>query len=634
VCTVLVVIVFGALSVRVTQIQVVSGDDYKAMALAQRLRTIPLNAERGSIFDRNGADLAISIEKSSVYADPTLVPDAALYASKLAPVVGVDQATLYKRLSDRSHRFVYIARTVDDSVAERVRQLGLAGVSFVGESQRQYPAGTLATAILGQVGGEGYGLDGLEALYDEQLKGTPGEVVVERDQHGRDIPNTQRKRIEARPGTDLVLSLDQALQYQVEQSLADQVTATAAKGGMAVIVDAQTGDVLAMATVQGPAKGQPARPAVAGERNKPLTDLFEPGSTNKLITIATAIENGVVGPFTEFDVPASINVGAQKSYTDAHREHALDRWSTTDILRESSNVGTIMIAQHLGKDRLAAALRNFGLGQRTAIDFPSQPNGFLLDPDKYYTTGLAASAIGYGVSVTAMQMVDVYATFANHGVTVPPRLIDATIDENGDRREIPHPMGKRVISERTANTMTQMLSEVVRNGTGACAAIPGYTVAGKTGTSRKLAPGGGYTTGTMASFVGFAPAEQPRFAAMVVLDEPANEFGSVAAAPVFSEIVQAAMTQFLVPPTETSAPSQFDLARAHAREQQSNCNVPHGDALQQVLAQRAAPATTLSAATAAPAATRTTGAGAPSASPNGDAAGTPTTLTADTSQNR
>ena len=539
-CTIVVVIVFGVLAARVVQLQVMSGDRFRAMALDQRLRTVPIAAARGSIFDRNGRDLAMSIERSSVYADPTLVTDPAMYAAQLAPIVGGDPAMLETRLSDRERRFVYVARTVTDEVADQIRALGLPGVSFVPEPQREYPAGSVAAAVVGRVGGEGYGLDGLEALYDELLTGTPGEFVAEQDQYGREIPDTERRRVPAVAGTDLVLTLDQALQYQVERSLVDQVTATAALGGMAVVVDVRTGDVVAMATVQGATATEPVRPARAGENNKPLTDLFEPGSTNKLITVATAIENGIVGPQTPFDVPTYLQVG-DKTYTDTHRENAMERWSTTDILRESSNIGTIMIAQHVGKEKLAQALRDFGFGDRTAIDYPGQPNGLLLDPAEYYTTGLASSAIGYGIAVTAMQMVDVYATIANNGMTVPPRLLAGTIDADGDRTEVPSEPGKQVISAETAQTMTTMLTQVVRGGTGACAAVEGYTVAGKTGTSRKQAPGGGYSNSTMASFVGFAPAEDPRFAAIVVLDEPVTEFGARAAAPVFSEIVRAAL---------------------------------------------------------------------------------------------
>jgi cell division protein FtsI (penicillin-binding protein 3) len=588
-CSVVIALVFGALAVRVTQLQVLSGDHYKAMALAQRLRTIPLTAERGSIFDRNGRDLAISVERSTVWADPTLVRDPGVYSAKLAPLVGVPRQTLYDRLADKSHRFVYIARTVDDSVAARVKQLALPGVGFVDEPYRTYPSGSVASTIIGRVGGEGHGLDGLEALYDSRLQGTSGELTVERDQHGHDIPGTQRRRVAAVPGTDMVLTIDQALQYEVENSLVDQVTATSAKGGMAVIVDVKTGDVVAMASVDGAGNGRPAHAALAadGDTNKPLTDLFEPGSTNKLITISTAIEQKKVGPDTMFNVPASISVGAEKSYTDAHRDHTEDRWSTTDILRESSNVGTIMIARSLSDQQLASALRRFGLGQKTAIQFPGQPDGLLLDPSKYYTTGHAASAIGYGVAVTAMQMVDVYGTFANGGVTVPPRLIDATIDAHGVRHDEPRLAGHRVISAATAATMGQMLTQVVTNGTGACASIRGYTVAGKTGTSRKPAPGGGYTSGTMASFVGFAPATNPRFASMIVLDEPQSQYGAVAAAPVFSEVVQDALTRYAVPPNDLGPQPQYDAARARAQHSGSDCNVPHGPALRQVLAEQA-----------------------------------------------
>ncbi len=235
---------------------------------------------------------------------------------------------------------------MDDATAKKVKDLGLAGVAFVPESLRQYPSGSLASTILGRVGTEGYGLDGLESRTTSSSMGTPGEITVERDQRGRDIPDTERRNVPARPGTDLVLTVDEGLQYQVESSLVDQVTATAAKGGMAVVVDVHTGDVVAMATVDGATNGVAHAAALAGEdTNRPLTDLFEPGSTNKLITIATAIEHGKVGPNTEFKVPPSINVGVEKSYSDAHRVNGMEHWTTTDILRESSNVGTIMIAK-------------------------------------------------------------------------------------------------------------------------------------------------------------------------------------------------------------------------------------------------------------------------------------------------
>lgn len=599
-CTILVVLVFGALAFRVTQLQALSGDRYRNLALDQRLREIPLVAERGSIFDRNGRDLAISVEQSSVYADPRLVTDAAMYASRLAGVVGVDQATLYERLSDPSRRFVYIARTVDDPVAAQVAALALPGVGFVAEPKRHYPAGDLAGAVIGRVGGEGYGLDGIEDLYEEKLVGTPGEVRVERDQQGRDIPDTERSRVEAKRGTDLVLTLDQSLQYQLERSLVDQAAATTAVAAMGIVLDLTTGDVLAMASVEGPSAQGPARPSLPGEVNRPMTVLFEPGSTNKLITIAAAVEAGEVGPQTPITVPYSY-VHGDHTYRDDHF-HEEEVWSVTDILRQSSNVGTIKIAEALGKERLAKALRDFGLGEKTAIDFPGQPRGLLLDPDEYYATGLGSSAIGYGVAVTAMQMVNVFATIGNGGVSLPPRLVDTMIDADGVRRRVPTEDGKVVVSPETAATMTEMLTEVVRGGTGACAAVPGYEVAGKTGTANKIGPNGEYIVGaTMASFVGFAPADDPRLATIIVLDEPQSQYGSRASAPVFSEVMQWALTRYRVAPSDMGTDAQYDAARAQTEADGIDCRVPHGAAIDELLAERAA-----DEAAAAAAATSTT----------------------------
>jgi len=581
-----VLVVFGALAYRVADLQLLNSDRYKAMALDQRLRTIPLAAARGSIFDRNGRDLAISVERPSVWADPKIVSDPAMYASRLAPVVGVDQEKLYERLSRRDRRFVYIARTVPDDVAEEVRSLGLPGVGFVPEPQREYPAGNVAAAVIGRVGGEGYGLDGLENLYEDQLAGTAGELIVERDQRGRDIPDTERSRIGAERGADLVLTIDQTLQYEVEQTVIDQVTALEAKGGMAIVVDMRTGDVLAMATVERGKNGGRARPAEAGEKNRPLTDLLEPGSTAKTITVASAIEHGKVGPYTEFTVPPSYRVGEH----DYHDTHPLDpsvRHSTREIFRESSNIGTIQIAQQLGPELLDGALRDFGFGEKTAIDYPGQENGIVIPAEDYTATDLSSIAIGYSVAVTPMQMLDVYSTIANGGETLPPRLLDATIDSDGDRTSIPAAPKHRVVSEATAATMTDMLTDVVRGGTGACAAVAGHTVAGKTGTAR-IPIRGGYSEKTKASFVGFAPANDPRLAAIVVIEEPVYEaeFGSRAAAPAFAEIMQFGLNHLRVAPTASGPGTQYEEAQARVAEADLDCSVPHGEALSQVIQQR------------------------------------------------
>ena len=569
-CSILVVLVFGALAFRVTQLQVLSGNRYKEMSLRQTLRTVSLPAQRGSIFDRNGSDLAMSIELTSIYADPRQVTDPITYAAELAPVLHMSRSSLYSRLSNTRYEFQYLARRVSDDVVDRVKKLDLVGVGYVPESARRYPAGALARSLIGIVGGEGYGLDGLEGLYNSELAGKNGTLVVEQDQQGLDIPGTATHQVEARRGSDIELTLDESLQWEAEQSLIDEVTATRAEGGMAVVVDVTNGDVLALASVEGAKGSTPARPSGAEELNRPLMEIFEPGSTNKLITLSTAIQDGVVGPNTVLDVPAELRVG-NATFTDVD-VHGNVRMSVADILRQSSNIGTIEIAQRLSKTELAGALRAFGLGRPTSVEFPGQASGLLLDPSKYYDTGLASTAIGYGVAVSGMQMLDAYATIANGGVTRPPRLLDATVDSKGARHPSVEAKAHRVVSARTAAEMRTLLTGVVTDGTGACASIPGYTIAGKTGTSRK-AVNGGYSSGTMASFIGFAPAEHPRLAAIVVLDQPSTEFGGAAAAPVFSDIMQFALTRDHVAPDDV-ADTQYDAARAAAVASGTDCQTP------------------------------------------------------------
>jgi cell division protein FtsI (penicillin-binding protein 3) len=301
-----------------------------------------------------------------------------------------------------------------------------------------------------------------------------------------------------------------------------------------------------MATVDGATETTPARPAPPTELNRPLTTVYEPGSTNKVITITGALNAGVVAPDQTFTVPPGITLG-DVQFKDSE-DHGTMAWNVTDIMRESSNVGTIQIANQLGKERLAAYLRSFGFGSKTSIGFPGESAGLVLDPERYTSTSMGSIPIGYEVSVTAMQMLDVFMTVANGGVSVPPRLVKATIDADGTRDEMPRRRGRRVVSAEAAAAVNPMLQAVVTGGTGARAAVPGYTVAGKTGTARKppYEEDGRY----MASFAGFAPAEAPRLAAIVVLDEPGTSYyGGEVAAPVFSGIMQYALRLERVTPT-------------------------------------------------------------------------------------
>jgi cell division protein FtsI (penicillin-binding protein 3) len=537
------VLAFAAIGVRLFDLQARDRSHLSSLGAGQRIRTVTIPAERGNIFDRTGKVLAVSVPQTTVVADPRVIKDPLVYAAKLAPIVHVDQAELAARLSDRKSAFAYVARKIDDETAKQVRALDLVGISFQDESRRFYPNGSIAAPVVGFVGTDNNGLAGMEYHYDKLLTGTSGTVQVERDPQGNDIPGGERQVSAAKRGQDLVLTIDSSLQWNTEQSLLQGVTAMNARGGTAIVVDVQSGDVLAMATVDGATDTTPAQPAPATENNRPISDVYEPGSTNKVITMSGAIEDGVVTPATVLtDVGQTIEVGG-KPFDDAE-EHP-STMSVADILTQSSNVGTIRIARELGMKRLADYLRAFGFGAPTGLGLPGESSGVTFDPAKYTDTSMGSIPIGYGIAVTAMQMLDVYTTIANHGLARPPRLIAATIGTDGTRHDEPLPAPHQVVSPATAEAVNGMLQNVVNEGTGVKAQIPGYPVAGKTGTARK-AP---YDTGEYnASFAGFAPAGDPRLAAIVVVDSPQGSiFGADAAAPVFQQIMRFALTYERVP---------------------------------------------------------------------------------------
>jgi cell division protein FtsI (penicillin-binding protein 3) len=542
-------VVYGVLGLRLIDVQARDRAHYQALGVQQRVHTVSLPANRGSIFDRNGNDLAVSVARQSVWADPRVIANPAAAATKLAPILGLDEAKLATDLGQKDRSFVYLARTVEPGVARKVKALGLAGLGFVPETKRYYPAGSLAAPLLGFVGVDNNGLAGLESGYEKNLAGSPGTMQVERDPQGRELPDGEHRVREPRAGEDLLLTIDQSLQFEVERVLAEEVASAKAKGGMVVLADVRTGDILAMATVDGGSATTPAQPAPASSPNRPLTDVFEPGSTNKVVTIAAAIEAGLVNPNTVLSVPNQLIVDGQK-YADVDSHPG--SLSVTDIVRLSSNVGTIEVARMLGKQRFDAALRSFGFGSPTGLGYPGEAAGILLPLAQYNDTSLASMPVGSGIAVTAMQLLDVYLTIANDGLARAPRLVAASIDSDGHRHDAPLGATRRVISPATAKAMRGLLQGVVTGGTGTQAQIPGYTVAGKTGTARKppyLKPPYKY----VADFVGMAPADTPRLAAIAVLDEPqgVNATGGKIAAPTFARIMQYALAVEQVPSTGT-----------------------------------------------------------------------------------
>ncbi|HYD09521.1 MAG TPA: penicillin-binding protein 2, partial [Acidimicrobiales bacterium] len=473
----LVVLSLVAVSVRMVQLQVLEPETYVARGLAQRMRTIPVAAERGSVFDRNGNELAMSVRQSTVFADPRLVEDPVATAAHLAPVLQMDQAALEQKLR-QDGAFVYLARKVDDEVATKVTELDLPGIALLDESERFRPNGDLANSILGTVDVDNNGVSGVELQFEDTMRGVAGELLLEQGPDGRTIASGERHITPAEPGDDLVLTIDRSLQFEVERALAEQIVETNAEGGTAVVMEPSTGEILAMANLRNTPEGP--KPTLD---NMAVTSVFEPGSVNKVITVAGALEEGLVNPDTVLTVPDRLPVSVH-TFSD-HDPHPPTDWTINDIITVSSNIGTIMVAQELGPERVDGYLRKFGLGESSGLGFPNESSGIMLPSDGWHGTDIGSVPIGHGISVTALQMLGVYNTIANGGVFVAPRLVRATVDAEGNEHRIDAPDGRRVVSERTAKQVTSMLANVVAVGTGEKAQIGGYTVAGKTGTARK-----------------------------------------------------------------------------------------------------------------------------------------------------
>jgi len=537
----------GAIFVRLTVLQVSQAADLRDRAANQRVRTIALPAQRGEILDRSGERLALSLPAQDVYADPRYVVDAWAAANELAPLLGEDPLRLLDALTSDT-TFVYLGRQVDLDVAERIRALDLPGIGFLDSSARAYPAGYLAAQVLGFVGVDGGGLAGLELQYQRLLAGTPGERVQELDPYGKPIAGGVDVERPPVAGSSIVTTLDRELQFQAEAALADAVTAQRARGGTVVVMEVGTGDVLAMASYPwfDPNEFDAAKPGTY--RNRAVTDAFEPGSTNKVITAAAAVQERALPLDEVLTVPWTMRVDGFTIH-DAH-PHGELRMTLGDIIAESSNIGAVQVANRIGQTTMAAYLARFGLGRETGIDFPGESAGIIQPLFRWTEATLATVAYGQGVAATPLQMLSVYATIANRGRWVQPRLVGATVGPDGTVRPVPDAPTRRVISAASARTVTEMLVYAVEHGTGGNARIPGYQVAGKTGTARIPDPDRpGYLEGQyVASFIGFLPAGRPEVVVAAILDRPAQGYGGLAAAPLFQRVARAAISRLAIEP--------------------------------------------------------------------------------------
>jgi cell division protein FtsI (penicillin-binding protein 3) len=545
----LAVLIMGiaGIVVRLVQLQVRDASAYQTLAWDQRVRTVDLPAWRGSIFDRNGQELALSLPAKAVFARPSLLSDPREEAKTVAAVLGLDPAEVLADMK-KPGPFVYLARGQDVDKVAALEQKALPGIGFLPETRRYYPSHDLAPQILGFVGLDGTGLAGLEQQYQKALAGHAGHEVVEADPRGVLIPQGENVAVPPVQGDDLVLTIDREVQFRAQLALERAVKENHAKNGTVIVMDPATGDILAMADYP---SFDPNRFAVAAAdsiRNRAVTDAYEPGSVNKVVTAAAALEEGALKVNQTLMVPDFYRLYS-KTFHDAHM-HAPERMTLADILAYSSNIGAIKVAHLLGAHRLYAYLERFGLTEATGLGFPGESSGLLPPTEEWSGTSMGTIPIGQGIAVTPLQMAAVYATIANGGVWVEPRLVRATVGPDGGSHDAPPGQTRRVVSSETAQTVSRMLAYAVNVGTGQAAQIPGYWVAGKTGTARKVnARGTGYLVNKyVATFIGFVPASRPALVVMAVLDEPVSVYGGVAAAPLFRDVARFALGRLGIPP--------------------------------------------------------------------------------------
>lgn len=532
----LFVLLLVVIIARATWVQAVQGGSLSADAQSQQVESVLIPGHRGSILDRKGKPLAVSEDAASVFATPYQVEDPARAARRLGRVLDLPSEDLLAALADRSSGFAYLARKVDLASAEKVRELDLAGIGLLPDSRRVYPQGRIAGQVIGSVGIDNQGLTGLEAAHDDVLRGEDGEREVVRDAFGDELDRTTIEGAEI--GEELRLTIDASIQSQTDEVLREIGKTYEPDGATAMVLDPRTSEVLAMANwpAVDPENPEAADPDNLGSMATGFT--FEPGSTFKAFTVAGALEDGLVKPGSVFDLAPTITL-YDRTIGEAH-ERGHVSLSVAEILAQSSNVGAVTIGLELGAKRYDHWIRRFGFGTPTGIDFPGEERGIVIPPEEYSGSTMGNLPIGQGLSVTAAQMVTGYAAIANGGILRPPQLV---LDSDP-------PTEKRVLRRKTANQVSEMLEGVLApGGTAEEISVPGYTLAGKTGTAQKVVNGEYSESEYVASFVGFAPADDPRLLVSVVVDNPKGDYyGGTVAAPAFGEIAKFALPYLGIPP--------------------------------------------------------------------------------------
>ena len=542
-------VLFIALVSRAFQLQILSGKELKALAQKQHTQTLSLQPERGIIFDRNGEKMAATIMADSVCADPSKIENPKEVASSLAAILHTDRGEIQKKLSG-TKSFCWLARRIAPDQANRVQDLGFEGIFIVKEPKRFYPCGELAGHLIGFVGLDASGLEGLELRYDRYLKGTPEKLLWTRDAKGKRLyPRVDKQETGKQETHNLVLTIDNRIQHLVESHLKVAVKSKGAKGGFAIVKDPRTGEILALANEAGFDPNNFSTGAAAPGKNKAITDTFDPGSTFKPFLVAGALEEGIVKETDLFNCENGHYAIADRVIHEANNGHH-NALSLRDILKYSSNIGSVKVGEKLGKEKFYEYIRKFGFGAKSGIDLPGEVSGLLRPVENWTRVDAATIAFGQGISVTAIQLITALSTVANQGVMMKPFVVRGLMDRAGNMVQVTRPtVVRRVISPETARRLTAILTDVVgtEDGTGKHARIVNVAVAGKTGTSQKFDfSRKAYSRERVkTSFMGFFPSENPQIAILVILDEPQRDkWGGVAAAPVFKSIGEQLLTCF------------------------------------------------------------------------------------------
>ncbi|WP_432822421.1 penicillin-binding protein [Trichloromonas sp.] len=543
-------VAFSFIVVRAFQLQVLGQEEWRKRADRQHQKVISLTPKRGTIYDQSGEELALSVEVDSIYVEPQKVTDPDRVANVLASALSLSKSSIQAKIKSNKN-FLWLKRQITEREGQKIRSEELDGIGFIKEHQRFYPNSEIGAHVIGFTGIDPKGLEGLELGYDSVILGQGGYLVVERDALGRGMGSGDKVVEGEQGGADLFLTLDKNIQYVAEKELAEGVAKVGAKGGSVVVIDPRTGRILAMANqpVYNPNAIGSYRPAQW--RNRAICDTYEPGSTMKIFLMAAALNEGLVKPESIIDCEkGSFAVGGRV----IHDHHAYGKITAAEVIKVSSNIGSAKLGKALERNRLYRYLTDFGFGSATGIDLPGESTGLLREPSAWFEIDLAAISFGQGVTVSPLQLARATAAIANDGTLMSMPIVEKIVNDRGEVVEHRKPeVVRQVVSAEVAQQVRDMMALAVGDGgTGTLAAVPGFVVAGKTGTAQKVDPvTGGYSVDKrVASFVGMVPAEAPQLVVLVVVDEPAKHvYGGLVAAPVFSKIATQALRYLKVSPT-------------------------------------------------------------------------------------